>query len=319
MSRYFLTFFYLSYYCDILCFLTQKAEVYYNIFTFVKRVIYNMKINAYAKINLMLDITGRRPDGYHNVDMIMQTVSLCDVITLEKTFYAVELSGTGELSYDKSNLAYKAARLFFDASGMRGGARIHVLKRIPMCAGMAGGSADAAAVMCGLNILYGKPFSKKALAKLGARLGADVPYCIYGGTARATGIGDILNPIPPLPQKRILVVKPPIAVSTPEAYAGLNLDSMEHPDTSAAADAIERGDMSELYRLMGNSFEYSIFKKYPEIADIKNKLCALGADASLMSGSGSAVFGIFEDEVLAQAAYCEFKDKYKDVFLAHTI
>ncbi len=278
-----------------------------------------MNIDAYAKINICLDVVGKRPDGYHDVDMIMQSVSLCDSIAIEKTFSGIELSGTGHLAYDKTNLAYRAAELFFDASGIKGGARIHIQKRIPMCAGMAGGSADAAAVLKGLNLLYGKPLSLSVLTKIGARLGADVPFCILGKTARACGIGDKLTEISPLPRKNILVVKPPVAVSTPEAYAGLDFENMDHPDIEKAICAIENGDMSLLYREMGNSFEYSIFRKYPKIASIKSKMLELGADASLMSGSGSAVFGIFENEEKLSEAYGIFKKEYADVFIAHTV
>ena len=278
-----------------------------------------MKINAYAKINICLDVVGKRPDGYHDVDMIMQNISLYDSIDIEKTFSGIELGGTGPLSYDKTNLAYRAAELFFDSSGIKGGARIHIQKRIPMCAGMAGGSADAAAVLKGLNLLYGKPLALPVLTKIGARLGADVPFCILGKTARACGIGDKLTKIPPLPQKNILVVKPPVAVSTPEAYAGLDFENMDHPDIEKAICAIENGDMNSLYREMGNSFEYSIFRKHPKIANIKAKMLELGADASLMSGSGSAVFGIFENEDRLSEAYNMFKKEYNEVFRAYTV
>ena len=278
-----------------------------------------MKINAYAKINLTLNVTGKRSDGYHNVDMIMQSVSLCDHINIEKIFSGIYLTGTGSLAYDKTNLAYKAAKLFFDMAGVRGGARIHIQKNIPMCAGMAGGSSDAAAVLKGLNTLYGNPISKSVLLRLGARLGADVPFCISSVTSRAEGIGDIITPIAPMPRKCVLIVKPPISVSTPEAYASLDFENMAHPDAVRAIHAIESGNMPMLYSAMANSFEYSIFKKYPEIASIKAKLTELGADASLMSGSGSAVFGIFEDDAKAQSAHDIFKKDYTDVFICHTV
>lgn len=277
-----------------------------------------MKINAYAKINLVLDVVKKRADGYHNVDMILQSVGLCDTIRAEKIFSGIELSGTGTLKYDKTNLAYKAAKLFFDVTGIRSGARIHIEKRIPFCAGMAGGSADAAAVLKALNLLHGKKLSKRVLSKISASLGADVPYCLNGCTARAQGIGEVITPIKPLPQKTIVIVKPPISVSTPDAYASLDFDNMHHPDTQAAVKAIESGNTEELYSLMGNSFENSIFKMHPEIEKIKTELSALGANAALMSGSGSAVFGIFEDSTLAQKAYDIFKERYKETFLTFT-
>ena len=277
-----------------------------------------MKINAYAKINLVLDVVEKRPDGYHNVDMIMQTVGLCDVITAEKIFSGIELSGTGTLSYDKTNLAYKAAKLFFDVTGIKSGARLHIQKNIPMCAGMAGGSTDAAAVLTALNEIFGNPIGKKMLLGISANLGADVPYCIAGGTARAQGIGEIITPIKALPKKTLVIAKPPVSVSTPKAYASLDFATMEHPDTEAAAKAIEKGDTDTLYTLMGNSFEDSVFRMHPEIGDIKSKLISSGAKAALMSGSGSAVFGIFEDDTLAASACDSLRSKYEETFLTYT-
>lgn len=277
-----------------------------------------MKICAYAKINLTLDVVGKRHDGYHNVDMIMQTVGLCDTITAERILSGIELSGTGSLSYDKTNLAYKAAKLFFDVTGIRGGVRLHIDKRIPMCAGMAGGSADAAAVLRALNLLYGNKLPAKLMSRISANLGADVPYCLRGGTARAEEIGEIITPIKPLPKKTVVIAKPPVSVSTPAAYASLDFSDMEHPDTAAAAAAIEKGDTDTLYELMGNSFERSIFNLHPEIGSIKDTLLSLGARAALMSGSGSAVFGIFEDDALAKKAFEVLGEKYKETFLTHT-
>lgn len=277
-----------------------------------------MKICAYAKINLTLDVVGKRHDGYHNVDMIMQTVGLCDTITAERILSGIELSGTGSLSYDKTNLAFKAAKLFFDVTGIRGGVRLHIDKRIPMCAGMAGGSADAAAVLRALNLLYGNKLPAKLMSRISANLGADVPYCLRGGTARAEGIGEIITPIRPLPKKTVVIAKPPVSVSTPAAYASLDFSDMEHPDTAAAAAAIEKGDTDTLYELMGNSFERSIFNLHPEIGSIKDTLLSLGARAALMSGSGSAVFGIFEDDALAKKAFEVLGEKYKETFLTHT-
>jgi len=278
-----------------------------------------MKIKAYAKINLVLNIVDKRSDGYHNVDMIMQTVGLCDIIKVERMFNSIELSGTGPLNYDETNLAYKAAKLFFDVTGIQAGAKIHIQKNIPMCAGMAGGSTDAAAVLSLLNLLYGKPLSKKVLAKISSKLGADVPFCILGGTARATGIGEIITPITPLGKKTVVIAKPPISISTPWAYSSLNYSSLKHPDTESAVRAIEKGDTEALYELMGNSFEESVFMKYPQIKKIKEKMLSFGARASLMSGSGSAVFGIFEDNDYAKKAYDEFKAQYHEVYITHTV
>lgn len=289
-----------------------------------------MNIKAKAKINIALDIVGKRSDGYHNVNMIMQTIELCDIINVEKIFSGIEIGrletqGDGSLvspfisiPYDESNLAYRAAKLFFDVSAVRGGARIRIAKRIPVCAGMAGGSADAAAVLVALNNLYGKPLSKKVLIKISSRLGADVPYCIVKGTALATGIGDIITPIRPLKRTCVLIVKPPIAISTPQAYQGLDFAHMHHPDINLAVQAIENGDTASLYKLMGNSFEQSVFAEHTEISDIKNRMYSMGADAALMSGSGSTVFGFFENEKIAKTAFEEFNKEYKETFLTYT-
>ncbi len=277
-----------------------------------------MKKKAYAKINLVLDVVSKREDGYHNVNMIMQSIGLHDIIYVEKSLNSIEISGTGNVPYDKTNLAYKAAKLFFDVTGFRTGARIHIEKHIPVCAGMAGGSSDAAAVMVALNELYGKPLSTRRLMRISARLGADVPFCIKGGTASAEGIGDIIKPLKSIKKTNAVVVKPPINISTPWAYSSLKLDTLYHPDADSAKKAIEDGDMQTLYSLMGNSFEKSVFEAYPEIKEIKDTLKDMGADASLMSGSGSAVFALFEDEENAKKAYEYFKPKYKECFLTHT-
>lgn len=278
-----------------------------------------MKIKAHAKINLMLNIIGKRPDGYHEVDMIMQNIDFGDYIYVEKILNGIEINGTGALAYDETNLAYKAARLFFDVTGIRGGAKIYVEKNIPMCAGMAGGSTDAAAVLKGLNILYGKPLGKNVLLKISSRLGADVPFCIMGSTARAQGIGEIITPIEFFGKVHVVVVKPEVSVSTPEAYGSLNYDTMPHPDTECGVSALMNGNRNTLYKLMGNSFEQSIFNRYPEIGEIKQRFINCGADGALMSGSGSTVFGIFEDEFKAKCAYEEFKKEYTDTFLTCTV
>lgn len=278
-----------------------------------------MKKNAYAKVNLTLDIVSKRPDGYHNVDMIMQKISLCDVITCEKSPSGINLSGTGSLAYDSTNLAYKAAKLFFDETGIDGGAAIYIEKNIPFCAGMGGGSSDAATVMEMLNDLYGMPLSLIELMKLSANLGADVPFFLGTSTARATGIGDEITPLASLPQKHIVIAKPPVAVSTPAAYASVNLGDADHPDTSLACSALSGGDISLLYSLMGNTFEKSIFRRHPVIGNIKKEFLHLGAQASLMSGSGSAVFAIFEDEKKAQNAYDIMSKQYEETFLGKTL
>lgn len=278
-----------------------------------------MKKNAYAKVNLTLDIVSKRADGYHNVDMIMQKISLCDVITCHKKSGDITLSGTGTLSYDSSNLAYKAAKLFFDTTGIVGGADIYIEKNIPFCAGMGGGSSDGATVLSMLNELYENPLTLRELSEISSSLGADVPFFLGTSTARATGIGDIISPLPSLPQKYIVVAKPPVSVSTPKAYSSLNLSDAEHPDTDAACRAISQKNTDLLYKLMGNSFEKSIFAMHPVIENIKEDMYTLGASSSLMSGSGSAVFGLFEDANMAKKAFEAFSQKYSETFLGTTI
>lgn len=280
-----------------------------------------IKLDAHAKINLALDICGLRDDGYHNVHMIMQSIELCDTIELEKTNGGIELCGSGvSVPYDETNLAHRAAALFFSESEISGGVRINIFKRIPVCAGLGGGSADAAGVLCGLNDLYGKPLDTQRLMKIGAKLGADIPFCILGGTAVAEGIGDILTPVAKFGEYSTVIVKPPVGVSTAWAYGALaeNADD-NHPDISAAVSAIERGSFDDFCPNCQNVFEKSVFERYPQIGDIKQKLLSLGADCAAMSGSGAAVFGIFKDESSAQDACKYFEKIYKEVFLTKTI
>lgn len=275
-----------------------------------------MKITANAKINLILDVESERPDGYHNVKMIMQTLEFGDTVTVNKSESGIRLNGSGsKLAYDSTNLAYKSAELFFEKTGIHGGADIYIEKKIPICAGLAGGSSDAAAVLILLNELYQKPFEDKELLRLGALLGADVPFCIAKGTMLSEGIGDILTPLKPFPKKTVLIVKPEIDVPTPWAYKSLKLDEITHPDTKSAVKCIENGNTYKLYGIMENIFEKPVFEKYPIVGSIKQKMKDFGADAALMSGSGPTVFGIFENPKLAGYAYNEFKNKYNETIL----
>lgn len=278
-----------------------------------------MKVNANAKINLMLDVTGKRDDGFHDVKMIMQTLELCDVITADICESGIELSGSDSLlEYNENNLAYRAAVLFFEKSKINGGAKIYLEKNIPICAGMAGGSSDAAAVLCALNTLYGSPLSEKTLINISAKLGSDVPYCIMKGTALAEGRGEILTKIAPFEAENILIVKPDIGISTPWAYKNLRLSELHHPDVDAAARCIESKNKAELYSLFENMFESVVFEHYAEVREIKESMKKLGADAALMSGSGPTVFAIFENKENAENAYNYFKGKYKQAFLTKT-
>lgn len=272
----------------------------------------SISVNAYAKINLGLDVLRRREDGYHDVCMIMQSLELHDTITIEKT-----LSGgiilKNNLSYlpsDKDNLVYKAAALFLNTISSKDGLSIRLRKEIPVAAGLAGGSSDAAAALTALNRLYSAGLSTKELMKLGVTLGADVPYCIMLGTALSEGIGEVLTPLASMPECYILLVKPGISVSTKYVYENLHLSEASiHPDIPGIKAALEQGALKPLAEKMDNILQTVTERDYPVITDIKRKMTGLGALSSLMSGSGPTVFGIYRDFTSAKKAYHYFKKK----------
>lgn len=261
----------------------------------------SVTVLAPAKLNLTLDVTGTRPDGYHTLDMIMQAVSLRERVTLRRS-RGLSLSLPGSrVPANEHNTAYKAALAFFHGTGLLAGAAITVEKHVPVRAGMAGGSADAAAVLVGLNELYGARLSAAELCALGAQVGADVPFSIVGGTARVTGVGDILEPLKPCPPCFFTVCMPAGGISTPQAYARYDrIGTDVRPDSAAAAAAIARGDLAGLCAQMKNALEYSSASAATK--PICETLRAHGALAALMTGSGAAVFGVFADEAPAQAA-----------------
>lgn len=271
----------------------------------------NIVVRAYAKINLGLDVLRKREDGYHDVRMIMQTVNLFDTITIKKT------KGTGieimtNLSYlpvDQRNLVYQSVVLFREVLQLKDGLQIILQKRIPVAAGLAGGSADAAATLTGLNDMYRAGLSDSKLRELGIKLGADVPYCIMKGTVLSEGIGELLTPLKPMPACDILLVKPDISVSTKYVYEHLDLcPSILHPDIHRMLMAIEEGSLLNLATCMDNILQIVTANEYPVIEEIKNKMKELGAMTSLMSGSGPTVFGIFDHPDLANKAYSYFKN-----------
>lgn len=281
----------------------------------------SITVRAYAKINLGLDVLRKREDGYHDVCMIMQSLDLYDIITISKAATA-GISIKTNLSYipnDQGNLVYKAAALFLDAIAVKDGLNIKLEKTIPVAAGLAGGSSDAAATLKGLNTLYQAGLSTEELMKLGVKIGADVPYCILLGTALSEGIGEILTPLAPIPNCSILLVKPDISVSTKYVYENLRLsDSIVHPDITEMRIALEAGDLIALTKSMDNILQTVTVKNYPIISEIKHKMLELGASASLMSGSGPTVFGIYKDPELARNAVHYFrrhKHYGKQVFL----
>ena len=255
-------------------------------------------LRAYGKINLALDVLRRREDGYHDVRMIMQTVGIYDSIDMKKTNTG-EIEIESNLFYlptDSGNIMYKAAKLLFDEFDIKDGIHIHVRKFIPVSAGMAGGSTDAASVLFGINRMYNLGLSRKQLMERGVKLGADVPYCIMRGTALSEGIGEKLTQLPDVVQCPVLIAKPPVGVSTKFVYENLHLDTLtKHPDIDGMIDAIRDRDIHGIADKMENVLETVTVKEYPEIQRIKEQMMEAGAMNSIMSGSGPTVFGLFED------------------------
>lgn len=268
-----------------------------------------ISLQAYAKINLGLDVIRKREDGYHEVKMIMQSISLADTLVLRSCsggnilLRADSPTETPEVPMDESNLVYKAIRMLKEEFQIEEGIEAVLSKRIPVAAGMAGGSTDAAAALKGMNQLFSLGLSEEELRNRGVKLGADIPYCIMGGTALAEGIGERLMPLPELPACYILIVKPPISVSTAFVYGNLKLQELsEHPDIDGMVEAIQEQNLQGVIDRMGNVLETVTIPAYPEIAVIKNIMLEYGAEQSLMSGSGPTVFGIFTSRVDAERA-----------------
>lgn len=269
-----------------------------------------ISLKALGKINLGLDVTGKRADGYHEVRMIMQTVQLFDQIELHRTDKpGIRLRAN--LKYipsDEGNLAYRAAKLLLEEQGIRDGVSIRLRKVIPVAAGMAGGSSDAAAVLVGVNRLFELGLTKKQLMETGVKLGADVPYCVMRGTALAEGIGEKLTRLAPMPKCHVLLAKPGVHVSTKFVYTNLRLDTLEsHPDIDGQAAAIRAGDLRRTAELMGNVLESVTIPAYPVIRQIKEEMISCGALGAMMSGSGPTVFGLFESREQAKEAYERLK------------
>lgn len=273
---------------------------------------------SYAKINLTLDVLNKRADGYHDIKMIMQTVSLFDLILVDRTRES-GISVSTNLRYlpnNDKNIAYKAAEAFTKKTGVRDGVKIMIHKNIPVAAGLAGGSGNCAAVLTALNMLHGNTLSDTELTAIGAELGADVPYCFGGGTQLAEGIGEILTPLPPMPDAYILLVKPQINVSTASVYSEIDSAPIDvHPDTEAMTQALLAGSVTGVADKLCNVMEAVTEKMYPVIGGIKRKMIMNGALGAVMSGSGPTVFGIFDDFKTAKASADSFSMQFKDVFL----
>lgn len=259
----------------------------------------DMRLRALAKINLGLDIIGKRDDGYHEVRMIMQTIQMYDVLEIQKksTPGIVLTTNLPYIPTDEGNLVYKAAKLLMDEFHVQEGLTMNLDKSIPVAAGMAGGSSDAAAAFVGVNKLFNLGLSEQELMERAVKVGADVPYCIMRGTALAEGIGEKLTRLPGVPHMYILIGKPAVNVSTKLAYGNLNLLSIKvHPDIDGMVRDIQNGDLYSMIPKMGNVFEPGIIGKYPVIQEIKDLMEAHGALKAMMSGSGPTVFGIFDDK-----------------------
>lgn len=276
---------------------------------------------SYAKINLTLDVLSRRENGYHDIKMIMQTISLFDLIIIDKTEYGITVSANLRyLPTGEKNLAYKAADAFFSKTGIRSGAKIMIHKNIPVAAGLAGGSGNCAAVLTALNMLFGCPLSKEELREEGAALGADVPYCFDGGTQIAEGIGEILSPLPPMPEAYILLVKPPVNVSTKLIYEEIDEAPVSlRPDTDAMIRALKSGNIYDVSKYLCNVMEAVTEKMHPIIGGIKKKMIMNGALGAVMSGSGPTVFGIFDDLAEAKESADSFSRQFKDVYLTSVL
>jgi len=280
-----------------------------------------MLVKAYGKINLSLDVVGKREDGYHLLKMIMQNVDLYDSISFEKCDKGINIScNKPYIPIDDKNLVYKAAKLFMDTYEIREGINIYLKKNIPVSAGMAGGSADAAAVFKALREVFEIDVDDNELMRLGIKIGADVPYCIIGGTALCEGIGEVITPLKPFKNHILVLVKPNFGVSTKEVYKNLDISKVfKHPHTGSLIKAMEQEDLEEVCSNMKNLLENVTLRKYPILKRIKEDMLKMGAMGSMMSGSGPTIFAFFDDMLKAQRCYDKFKTQYREVYITRTI
>ena len=280
-----------------------------------------MRIKAYAKVNISLDIVGKREDGYHLLEMIMQSIDLYDELNIEKQNKDITIKcNKPYVPTDERNLAYKAAKLFIEKYKINGGVNINIKKNIPVCAGLAGGSTDGAAVLKAMNKIFGVEASDEELMELGLELGADVPYCIKGGTALCRGIGEKVTELNNFKDKILVLVKPPFGVSTKSVYQEFDLSKVRsHPNTEALIKAIEVNDLKLVSNNMKNLLENVTLRKHKVLINIKEEMKNLGAIGTMMSGSGPTVFAFFDDMLKAQRCFEKMKLKYNDVFITRTI
>lgn len=281
----------------------------------------SITIRAPAKINLFLDVIGKRPDGYHNLNMVMQTVSLYDDIEVVKIDKGIKVECEARyVPHGEKNIAYKAANLMMEQFKLGHGVSIKISKKIPVAAGLAGGSTDAAAVMKGINQLFDLGLDNHILAGLGKHVGADVPFCVFGGTALAQGIGEEITQLKSFSGVPIILVKPDFSVSTAYVFKKYTSDQCsEKPDASILIEYIEMKDMEKVGQNLFNALEKVTAKENQVIKDIKDSLRQHGAVGSLMSGSGPSVFGLFDDYNKAKHAFCVLQKNFKDTFILETL
>ncbi|MBM7689897.1 4-(cytidine 5'-diphospho)-2-C-methyl-D-erythritol kinase [Enterococcus ureilyticus] len=276
---------------------------------------------APAKINLGLDALYKRKDGYHELEMIMASVDLADRLTFEllpKDEILIE-TDSSFLPVDRRNHVYQAAELLKNTFGLTQGVRIYIEKRIPVAAGLAGGSSDCAAALRGLNRLWNLGLSLEELAELGSKIGSDVPYCIHGGTAFVTGRGEKIKFLPSMPQCWVVLVKPRMSVSTSSIFSSLSFNNIQHPDIHGLKQAIETDDYLLMTEKIGNALESVTIKRHPVIQQIKDRMMKYGADAALMSGSGPTVFALCEKKTRAQRIYNGLKGFCDEVYIVRTL
>ncbi|MDA9471177.1 4-(cytidine 5'-diphospho)-2-C-methyl-D-erythritol kinase [Enterococcus sp. 5H] len=276
---------------------------------------------APAKINLGLDALYKRQDGFHELEMIMASVDLADRLTFEplsKNEIVIE-TDSSFLPVDRRNHVYQAAELLKDTFGLTQGVKIKIEKRIPVAAGLAGGSSDCAAALRGLNRLWNLGLSLEELVELGSKVGSDVPYCVHGGTAFVTGRGEKIEFLPPMPQCWVVLVKPRMSVSTSTIFGSLSFNSIEHPDIAGLKQAVEANDYKLMTEKVGNALEGVTIKRHPIIQQIKDRMTKYGADAALMSGSGPTVFALCEKKTRAQRIYNGLKGFCDEVYVVRTL
>lgn len=280
-----------------------------------------ISIKAYAKINLALDVLGKRQDGYHELETVLQGIDLHDVVEMERTPAGISVScNWRELGSGPENLAYRAAQLVLDSFALDYGVKIHLQKKIPLAAGLAGGSTDAAAVLLGMNELFSMGLSRKELQEMAAVLGSDVPFCLFPLTAYARGRGEIITELPACPRLWLVVVKPPFGISTREVYAHLpNVAIRERPDIKGLVRALENGEKEQLFSGMHNVLEYAAFDLYPVLSEFLCVLREIGGHKVMMSGSGPTLLVFQEDEASARKTASLLENRDCSVYIARTI